>query len=89
MSKKTELPQLSITSKLERVSNKASRRLLTCVGPQPHTSPGWGLSTACKHDGYLRLRRRELAAVVSVSSASALRMLRASRKISTQDNSST
>jgi hypothetical protein len=38
---------------------------------------------------YLCLRRRELMALSSLSSTSALRMLRASRKISTQDNSST
>jgi hypothetical protein len=38
---------------------------------------------------YLRRRKRELIALSSASSASALRMFRASRKISTQDNSST
>ena len=37
---------------------------------------------------YLRRRKREIA-LLSASSASALRILRASRKISTQDNSST
>ena len=38
---------------------------------------------------YFRRRRRELIALLSASSVSALRMLRASRRISTQDNSST
>jgi hypothetical protein len=38
---------------------------------------------------YLRRRRRELVALSSLASASVLRMLRASRKISMQDNSST
>ena len=45
---KTELSQLSIASKMERVGNKASRRLLASVGaPTPHF-PGVGASALSK-----------------------------------------
>jgi len=67
----------------------------------PAVDHGLRVSTSCPVGGIapearadsgrwlLRRRRGELTALSSLSSASVLRMLRASRRISTQDNNST
>ena len=56
--------------------------------PCPAVSPLMMAGAVAAFRRYFRRRKREIA-LLSASSASALRMFRASRKISTQDNSST
>jgi len=66
---------------------KVSERRAT--GAEPKSPAGTGEPMPPSLPRYLRRRPSELVALSSLASASVLRMLRASRKISTQDNSST
>jgi hypothetical protein len=54
-----ELSRARNASKMEMVSNQASRRLLTIVGSQPHTSPGLG--PFCDANSYTEPSPRALA----------------------------